>query len=178
MKSTELIQELIEMTNKNIFEVEKYKNLNLDQLNSKPTDTSWSILECLEHLNLYGDFYIPEINTRISNSKLPSSDLFKTGLLGNYFAKSMLPKEKLNTMKTFKNMNPLGSDLDKSIIDRFLNQQQDLLEILKKVESKNLNKIKTSISISKLIKLKLGDTLRVVIYHNKRHIVQANKLAN
>ncbi|RXM56703.1 hypothetical protein BOQ60_25350, partial [Chryseobacterium sp. CH1] len=30
----------------------------------------------------------------------------------------------------------------------------------------DLEKTKTSISISKLIKLKLGDTFRFVIYHN------------
>ena len=166
------------MTNKNIFEAENFKKLNTEQLNSKPSETSWSVLECLEHLNLYEDFYIPEIYTRINNSNLPSYDIFKTGTLGNYFAKMLAPKEKLNKMKTFNNMNPLNSDLDKNIIDRFLSQQQDLLSILKKVESKNLNKIKTSISISKLIKLKLGDTLRVVIYHNNRHIAQANRLVN
>lgn len=43
--------------------------------------------------------------------------------------------------------------------------------------NKDLGKIKTSISISKWIKLKLGDTFRVIIYHNERHIVQANKIA-
>lgn len=176
MDTNTLIDELIELTNQHIEEANGFKKLSDEKLNSKPSQTSWSILECLEHLNLYGDFYIPEINSRMNNSSAKSSKKFKPGLLGNYFAKSMLPKEKLNTMKTFKNMNPNGSNLDSSIIDRFLKQQYELLEILKKAESKNLNKIKTSISISNLIKLKLGDTLRVVIYHNKRHIVQAKKI--
>ena len=40
----------------------------------------------------------------------------------------------------------------------------------------NLDKIKTAISISKLIRLKLGDTFRVLIYHNERHIKQAEKV--
>ena len=66
--------------------------------------------------------------------------------------------------------------LDIKAIDKFLEQQHQLLEILKIAKTKDLNKIKTAISISKWIKLKLGDTLRVVIYHNKRHIAQANKL--
>jgi hypothetical protein len=176
MKTTELIQELTEITNNNICEVEKFKTLNKGQLNAKPNETSWSILECLEHLNLYGDFYIPEINKRMNNSNIPSVENFKTGVLGNYFAKMLAPKEKLNKMKTFDSMNPLDSNLDESIINRFLNQQQDLLEIIEIAKTKNLNKIKTSISISNLIKLKLGDTLRVVIYHNKRHMFQAKKL--
>lgn len=178
METTKLINELKEMTLTHIKQAEKYKDLDLEKLNTKQGETSWSILECLEHLNLYGDFYIPEINNRMSNSKTISVNIFKSGFLGNYFAKSMLPKEKLNSMKTFKNMNPLNSELDEKTIDRFLDQQHHLLEILEKAKSKNLNKIKTSISISNLIKLKLGDTLRVVIYHNKRHIVQSNRILN
>lgn len=40
----------------------------------------------------------------------------------------------------------------------------------------DLNKTKTAISISKWFKLKLGDTFKVVIYHNERHIAQARKV--
>ena len=101
------------------------------------------------------------------------------GIYQIYFNVKMLaPKEKLNMMKTFNYMNPLNSNLNEAIIDRFLNQQQDMLKIIEMAKIKNLNKVKTSISISKLMKLKLGDTLRVVIYHNKRHIIQANKIVH
>lgn len=111
-----------------------------------------------------------------SNRK--STPIFKSGILGNYFAKTMLPKEKLNKMKTFKDKNPINSTLDKKCIDRFILQQQKILELLDIARNKDLSKIKTSISISKWIKLKLGDTFRVIIYHNERHIVQSNKIAS
>jgi hypothetical protein len=38
--------------------------------------------------------------------------------------------------------------------------------------------IKTSISISSFIKLRLGDTLRLVVYHNWRHLIQAKNACN
>lgn len=76
-------------------------------------------------------------------------------------------------MSTFKSMNPIGSEIDKLIITTFLEQQNQLIELLERSKDLDLNKIKTSISISKLIRLKLGDTFRVVIYHNLRHIEQA-----
>ena len=131
------------------------------------------MLECIEHLNLYGDFYLPEIENRIRQSKYPATSNFKSGWLGNYFAKSMLPREKLNKMKTFKDKNPLGSQLDKSTLDRFTQQQKKTLDLLDKARKVSLNHTKTSVSISKWITLKLGDTFRVVIYHNQRHLVQA-----
>ena len=176
METEKLIQDLIERTKVNINQAEKFKQLSKEELNSRISEDSWSVLECIEHLNLYGDFYIPEINMRINNSKSSTKANFKTGLLGNYFAKSMLPKEKLNKMKTFKDKNPKGSKLEKNTIDRFLSQQEQILNLLNDSRKIDLNKVKTGITISKWIKLKLGDTFRVVIYHNDRHILQANKI--
>ena len=178
MNSSTLLDELREITQTNIQEVKQLLALDSEQLNYKPSSESWSILECMEHLNRYGNFYIPEITQRIKQSKHEKSDTFKTGLLGDYFAKSMLPKEKLNKMKTFKSMNPNNSQLDASVLDTFLDQQKQLLKLLDQSENINLTKTKTAISISKLIKLRLGDTLRVVIYHNWRHVVQAKKVVD
>jgi hypothetical protein len=78
-------------------------------------------------------------------------------------------------MKTFKDKDPYGSDLDKATIEKFNKQQEQLLDLLSKAAGVSLTRTKTAISISKLIKLKLGDTFRVVIYHNQRHLVQAQK---
>lgn len=78
-------------------------------------------------------------------------------------------------MKTFNEMNPMGKKLDKSVLETFIAQLNQMLQILETARNKDLNRIKTSISISKWIKLKLGDTLRIVIYHNHRHILQAKK---
>lgn len=90
----------------------------------------------------------------------------------------MLPKEKLNKMKSPKAMNPIHSSLDRKVLDKFIQQQNDLLELLDKAKHTNLSKVKTAFSISKWIKLRLGDTFRLVIYHNLRHIVQAKKLVD
>lgn len=171
-----LIADLIERTRQNMNAAAHFQTLPEKELNRRPAPEKWSILECIEHLNLYGDYYNPEIERRIKAAKHPAEPHFNSGLLGDYFAKSMLPKEKLNKMKTFKDKNPLGSKLDKKTLNRFTDQQHRLLELLERARSVSLNKTKVSISISKLVKLKLGDTFRFVIYHNQRHIVQANKV--
>ncbi|MDO5968849.1 DinB family protein [Flavivirga aquimarina] len=173
--SEALISELIEKTRQNINQVEALNLKVIDELNWKANKDTWSALECIEHLNLYSDYYLPEIEQRIIKSTFKPEYYFKSGALGNYFAKSMMPKEKLNKMKTFKDKNPNGSKLDKTTLERFLIQQEKMLELLDKARNVSLNKTKTSISITKLIKLKLGDTFRVVIYHNERHMVQALK---
>ena len=171
-----LIADLIERTRQNLNQAEKFKELTLKELNWRSTNDSWSVLECIEHLNLYGDFYLPEIARSMFASNYKPAEFFKSGIIGNYFAEGMLPKEKLNKMKTFKDKNPLGSKLDASTLDRFIDQQKKMLELLDRAREKDLTKVKTAISITKLLKLRLGDTFRVVIYHNQRHLVQAGKV--
>ncbi|WP_430406233.1 DinB family protein [Fluviicola sp.] len=184
-----LLVDLANRTKQLIQEAELLKEKSEESLNYKQHAESWSVLECLEHLNLYGRFYLPEIKKRISEQlalsspSIPlqrgkSNPVFKSGWLGNYFANSMLPKAKLNKMKTFQNMNPINSKLDKQVIEEFLDQQTELLQLLEKSREISLNKTKTAISISKLIRLKLGDTFRFVIYHNQRHMAQAERIEN
>jgi len=177
VKSEALIAELSTITQNNIYFAETLKSRSDEDLNWRTDDTSWSILECLEHLNLYGAFYIPEIERTIQKARSKSDVIFKSGLLGNYFAESMLPKEKPNKMKTFKDKDPLKSNLDRNTIDRFINQQGMILKLLEQSKKISLNKEKTQITLTKWIKLKMGDTFRFVINHNIRHLKQIEKIS-
>jgi hypothetical protein len=168
MQTEKFIQLRIEETRQLINQAEKLKNLDLQTITWRESERSWSVLECLEHLNLYGNFYLPQIENKIRTSKTTFVPEFKSGILGSYFAKSMLPKEKPNKMKTFKDKNPLY----KSVIDQFIIQQLQLLELLNLSANVNLNKVKIPTSITSLIQLKLGDTFHFIINHNIRHFKQ------
>lgn len=88
----------------------------------------------------------------------------------------MLPKEDMKTMKTFKSKNPNASKLNKkNVLLTFIQLQKELLGYLELSKTKNLDKIRTKITLP-LLTFKLGDTFRFVIYHNERHIVQAKKV--
>lgn len=79
-------------------------------------------------------------------------------------------------MKTFKSMDPSGSHLNRVVLDTFIEQQVQLIQLLTEAMDSDLSRVKTAISISKWIKLRLGDTFRVVVYHNLRHVLQAKNL--
>ena len=176
MQSEKLIQTLLEQTRQTINQVEKLKACDLSTLVWKENATSWNILECLEHLNLYGEFYLPQIENQMKKSNTRPDVEFRSGVLGNYFAKSMLPREKLNKMKTFKDKNPLNTKLDKAVIDKFIHQQIKLLNLLNLARNVSLNKVKIQTSISSLITLKLGDTFRFIVNHNIRHLQQIDRI--
>lgn len=172
-----LIEDLLRRTEKSTEKAKQFKKLSAEQLHFKDGDR-WSILECLEHLNLYGDFYLVEIeNQIIANRNRPSSGIFQSGLVGNYFANLMEVKEgKITKMKSPKDKNPVNSDLTETTISRFLKQQEQLTSLLKAARSIDLTRAKSAISLTRLIKLRLGDTLRFFTYHIERHVLQAERI--
>ncbi len=59
--------------------------------------------------------------------------------------------------------------------------EQNLLElqlIIESAEKVNLRKVRIPISISQIIRLRLGDALLFVVYHNERHVQQALNTLN
>ena len=66
MGSEELINDLISRTKKVLDQSRTYLHLQESKLNYRNSPESWSPLECLEHLNLNGRFYLKEIKERIN----------------------------------------------------------------------------------------------------------------
>jgi hypothetical protein len=176
-ESLSLIDSLTELTERHLRELARLQSLDAHRLNQKPAPGAWSALECAEHLRRYLGFYVPEIRRAIGSSSHPFSAEFRSGWLGNYFAMSMWPKEKPNPMRTFKAMNPEGSALSAQVLDELTAQLKELLELLQAARSVNLQKTRTAITISSWITLRLGDTLRFVIFHHERHLRQAFRAA-
>lgn len=178
MKRNTLIEELKSVTSDLIDRAAEFRKLSIRELNDRVSADSWSILECLEHLNRYGEFYLVEIEKRILAAEEDTeADQFRPGWLGNYFVGMIQPEgEQIKKMKTPKNMNPLHAELSPTVIDRFLKQQQRMLQLLEQAQTVDLTKTKTGITLTNLIRLRLGDTFRFVIYHNQRHLLQAEKV--
>jgi hypothetical protein len=145
----------------------------------RPSSESWSANECLQHLNSYGRFYLPAIESVLSRSeKRESSTQFSPGWLGNYFTKLMMPgtdgkpSTKINSPKDHAPKTIIESRL---VISEFIDQQEKLLALLNTAKKFDLNAVKVGISIAPIIKLKLGDVFRFMIAHQVRHILQAER---
>jgi len=146
-----------------------------------PAPGKWNVVQVLEHINSYGRYYLPAIERSLQANK-PQREMFKPGWFGNYFTKIMKPGENgkiTNKMSAPKSHRP-ASGLDvKPVMDEFFNQQQALLALLEKAKQKDIGAIRTPISISRFIKLKVGDTFRFLIAHEQRHFLQiANAISD
>jgi hypothetical protein len=186
MEQRQFIEDLILITKENLNNVQQLEHASIEALNSKKSETSWSALECIQHLNLYSDFYHPEITKRLDDispfgggemGRISQVEQFKSSWLGKKFIDSVRLKDRLKPMNSPKKMNPslISSELNEDVLSKFKNDQKELLDLLNKSREVSLIKVKTAISISKMIKLHLGDTFGVLVHHNQRHVAQAMK---
>ena len=175
IEQSQLIKELWELTHSAKIQVAEFQNYTPEELSFKASASEWSILECIEHLCLYGKFYLPEIDQQLSRPSNGAAKHFKSGLMGNFFV-NMIKPSNTKKIRATREMDTTGSKLSVSSINQFIKQLDWLDTLLVKAQDKDLNRIKTAISLSKMIKLHLGDTLRFVVYHNERHILQAKKI--
>lgn len=156
-------------------QTKKLLDLPEEVLKWRYANGSWSVLECIEHLNLYGKYYLPQIKKHIEATTTQPENTIRKGWLGNYFAQSMLPGNHMKPMKTFKSKNPINQQLSKSTLHEFIAQQALMLELLEASKRISLNKVKIPTSISVLIRLKLGDTFQFLINHQLRHFNQLER---
>lgn len=147
----------------------------------QPAPGKWNVVQVLEHLNSYCRYYIPAIEKSLKENK-PSVELFKPGIMGDYFTKMLRPSANGTVqfkMKAPKDHRPSPHLDHQPVLQTFLVQQQALLELLEKAKAKNIGKIRTPVSISRFIRLKLGDTFRFLIAHEQRHFIQiSNTIAH
>ena len=175
-KSDELIDSLQADVKQLLAAAEQMKGMDKIKIAYPLGEGKWTAIQALEHLNMYGRYYLPAIEKAISLNTGGKAAWFNTGRMGGYFTNMMKPKnvfEIKNKMKAPKGYVPAVALNPETVINEFVEQQQQLLQLLDRARERNLNDIRIPITISKLIKLKLGDTFRFLVAHEQRHMVQA-----
>ena len=170
-----LVEDLQDRTQKASALAAAFSKIEVERLQYKPDASRWSVLECIAHLNRYYAFYMPLLRNAVAKSPIIKADFtFTSGLLGQFFVRLMEPKgNTVKKMKAMAKMNPQGSTLDVSELHDFMAYQEELLTLLETCKYHNLAQPKVPTALSKWITISLGDTLRFLVVHNERHLLQA-----
>ena len=185
MTTKELIQTVNDITRNNLETIQKkVSKLSENQLTWIPNPGVWSVQQVLAHLIEYGNYYHPTILKKIENTRFTSTkEAFVSSPMGRSAWKSMKLGNARNVKRKFKAPKGYNPTFDKEIIrgnevQEFLRQQEELLTIFEKAQTVNVRRVKVPISISKIIRLRLGDALLFIVYHNERHVQQILNLCN
>jgi len=186
MTTKELLEEVRTITLANMVLIhEQIAVLTENQKSWKSSESSWSINEVFAHLNEYAKYYHSSFITRIDKTRFRTPRInFIPSPLGKSAWQSMKLGNAKNVKRKFKTLKAYNPVYDVTLltgseIAEFEKGQLELLDIIEKSKEVSLRKVKVPISISALIRFRLGDALLFVVYHNERHVQQAlNVISN
>lgn len=185
MTTQELFEELNRVTDENIdFSSSKFLGLTEEQLNWKPNEDAWNIREIFSHLDEFARYYHHAFSKKVDTTRFTEPrEIFLSSPMGKSAWKSMKLGNARNVKRKFKaqrtnNPSVVPSIIKENAIQDFIQYQKELKEIFERAKTINVRKSKIGISISKIVRLRFGDALLFVVYHNQRHIQQAINLLN
>ena len=174
-----LLSELMDRTDLINSNTRVFFRLSNEQLNSRLAPDQWSIAEIFEHLNITHAMYINFILTKITKATDVNTSLYKSGWIGDLVYDKIMPKSDgtVFKMKAPKTLRPARDPLDgQEVLNRFLQQQDTIYDIIRHVSTKDLQGIKIPFAFTNTVKLRLGDNLRFLVAHNERHLLQAQRI--
>jgi len=154
-------------------------SLNEEQLNWKPSSKTWSVAECLEHLIVNNTNYFKTFDALVNDAHRQTF-WHRNSPFTKFFNKKLLEftaAEAKTKVKAPPSFSPSTSVFDKTIVSRFLNQQEILTKYFDKLEPIAASrKIIISSPFSGLITFHLNTVLTAFVTHEQRHINQAEKV--
>lgn len=156
-----------------------FLGLTDEQLAFNSAPGKWSIVEVFGHLNLSNDVYIRSILPRLTVAEDSASDEFRSTWLGDWAYEKIVPRPdgsvlKMRSAKAVKPRKPQG-DL-REVLEAFLLSCDAMDDILRHAATKDLRRIRVPFHFVPYLHFSLGETLRFLIAHNERHLLQAQRL--
>jgi len=156
-----------------------FSHLTAPQLNWKPGADQWSVAQCFDHLVTANESFFPIFEKVLSGEKKNTfwaSLPWLPAFWGKLLIKAVAP-ESTRKLKAPKIFHPSSSSIGGAIIRRFIDQQNQVIRYMKVTEDLDLEKIKISSPVTHLITYSLMDAYRIIITHEKRHLLQAMRVS-
>ncbi|QDK80389.1 DinB family protein [Spirosoma sp. KCTC 42546] len=151
------------------------------QLRWKPAPDSWSILECLQHLNLAERFYIRNIQHKVDKLGLLQANPADQVLNSDWIGKAMLyavdPQVKMKIPAPgMVRPRPAADLVPTEVMSQFVELQTLLRTLLDKAVYLDWNQDKVMTLFGNWLKIRLGDAFLMLVAHTERHMKQAMRV--
>lgn len=175
-------QYLYELTNscKNIIDAtqQMFSPLDTHQLNWKPAPDSWSVAQCLDHLNTTNAAYYGVIEPLLPPTGVTGGAAdrpFRSGIMGSIMIWTLQPNRRIK-MSAPRAIAPSQSALPHAVIDDFAASQQQLLIYIERSAGLDLTSISLTSPLSSFVRLNLGAAYGIMVTHTQRHLLQASRV--
>jgi hypothetical protein len=154
-------------------------DLTAEQLSQRPDPTSWSIAECLAHLNLTAAIVQPKIAAVIERGKkekIAGQGPFSPGPMGNLmiWIAEPPPKFRLPAPKAIVPKIAHGEPTD--VVAEFMKVQEKWERLIRDSEGLDQKRLKVQSIFPGLPALRLAAPIPWMMAHQRRHLLQAEKV--
>ncbi|HEY6899705.1 MAG TPA: DinB family protein [Puia sp.] len=154
-----------------------FLRLSDEQLQYKPDPDKWSIAEIFGHLNIAHDWYIRCILSRVTLAPDWASDEYSSSWLGEWMYEKIMPRHDGSVFKIKALKAHYATEVDgRTELESFQRKCDAMDDILRHAATKNLRQIKIPFHFFGVLGLRLGDTLRILVAHGERHLLQAQRV--
>src|SRR5712692_9614959 len=149
--------------------------LNPEQLNWQPGPGAWSVGQCLEHLSVTNDVYLPAISSSLVGKPVSAVQDIIPGWFGRWFISSYVePSPQSKRIRAPKKVVP-GARVEPSVLDRFLRSNQAARELVRHARDYDVNRLRFRNPFIPVLRFTVGTGLEIVSRHERRHLLQAER---
>lgn len=153
--------------------------LGPELMHSRPGPNQWSFSEILSHLIVINESYYPSFKA-LKAGTYKSPFLSKLGFLVRFMGKEILKSvqpQAPKKIKTFPTWEPEQLKETPDVLHRFLQHQEELIREFEACASLLPQSPVLYSPASKMIFYHLGTAFEIILSHEKRHLLQAKRLA-
>jgi DinB superfamily len=153
--------------------------LTLEQLCQRPDPSSWSIAECLTHLNLTAAIIQPKVAAAIERGKkekITNQGPFSPGPLGRLLIWIAEPPPKFRIRAPKSIVPKIDHGNPAEVVAEFMRVQDEWERLSRDSEGLNQNRLKVPSIAPGLPALRLAAQFPWMMAHQRRHLLQAEKV--
>ncbi len=155
------------------------RGLSHEQFNWRRAIGQWSIGQCVEHLNITTERYLPVIRKEMASAAargVKTSGPFEPGVLERTFLRMLEPPVKMKVKTPAAFVAPPDLTIEATLA-RWDRLNADLASCVRDAEGIDLRKVKVRSQFGPL-SFSLGATFLILLAHARRHIWQARQVRN
>lgn len=144
----------------------------------QPAPDSWSVAQCIDHLNVTARLYLPVLDEGIADAirrGLYSPGPYSYNWVGRFLVYLVEPTTRVRA-KAPKQFRPGPGRPRHEIMAGFRAYQVQYVDRLRQANGLDLARARVASPVARWIRMPLGSALAMMVAHERRHLAQAQRV--
>jgi hypothetical protein len=154
------------------------RGLDDERFNWRPDARSWSVAQCLDHLNVANRVYLTPMREAVARARGAGTarrGALRPGVVGRWFVASLEPPPK-RRLSAPKKIVPAARKGRAEVMEEWGRTQGEVKELLREAAGLDLNGTRFVNPFIPLVRFSVATGFQVIAAHERRHLWQAERV--